>query len=168
MGTRCGDIDPALVLYLMRVEGLLPVEMDELLNQQSGMLGLTELSHDMRDIERAAQEGNEQCNLALEIYAQRIKKYIGAYAAEMNGVDAIVFTGGIGEKSDVVRRRVCQEMEYLGIILDRDANREHVPWHKHEPSTPHLSTGPTKVLVIPTNEELVIARDACEILCRYS
>jgi acetate kinase len=168
MGTRCGDIDPALVLYLMRVEGLLPAEMDELLNQQSGMLGLTELSHDMRDIERAAREGNEQCDLALEIYAQRIKKYIGAYAAEMNGVDAIVFTGGIGEKSDVVRRRVCQEMEYLGILFDRDANQEHVPWHKREPSTPHLSTGPTKVLVIPTNEELVIARDACEILCRYS
>ncbi len=166
MGTRCGDIDPALVLYVMRVEGLLPPEMDDLLNQQSGMLGLTELSYDMRDIEAAAAEGNEQCELALDIYAQRIKKYIGAYAAEMNGVDAIVFTGGVGEKSDVVRRRVCQDMEYLGVVFDEEANVENSPAHKGEPSTPHLSVGPTKVLVIPTNEELVIARDTCEILCR--
>jgi acetate kinase len=165
MGTRCGDIDPALVLYLMRVESLLPAEMDELLNQQSGMLGLTELSHDMRDIEGAVKEGNEQCDLALDIYAHRIIKYIGAYAAEMNGVDAIVFTGGIGEKSDIVRRRVCQEMEFLGVVFDEDANLEHVPWNDEAPLTPHLSTGPTKVLVVPTNEELVIARDTCEILC---
>ncbi len=165
MGTRCGDIDPALVLYLMRVEDLLPAEMDELLNQQSGMLGLTELSHDMRDIEGAAKDGNAQCDLALDIYAHRIRKYIGAYAAEMNGVDAIVFTGGIGEKSDVVRRRICQEMEFLGVVFDEDANMEHVPWNKAAPSTPHLSTGPTKVLVVPTNEELVIARDTCTILC---
>jgi acetate kinase len=164
MGTRCGDIDPALVLYLMRVENLLPAEMDELLNNQSGMLGLTELSHDMRDIEGAAKEGNEQCDLALDIYAHRIRKYIGAYAAEMNGVDAIVFTGGIGEKSDIVRRRVCEEMEYLGVVFDEEANMAHVPWNKAGPSTPHLSTGPTKVLVVPTDEELVIARDTCEIL----
>jgi acetate kinase len=166
MGTRCGDIDPALVLYVMRVEGLLPPEMDDLLNQESGMLGLTELSYDMRDIEAAAAEGNEQCELALDIYAQRIRKYIGAYAAEMNGVDAIVFTGGVGEKSDVVRRRVCQEMEFLGVVFDENANAENSPSYKGEPSTPHLSVGPTKVLVIPTNEELVIARDTCEILCR--
>jgi acetate kinase len=165
MGTRCGDIDPALVLYIMDVEGLTPGEMDELLNKQSGMLGLTELSHDFRDIEAKAQEeGGEQCELALDIYCQRIKKYIGAYAAAMGGVDAVVFTGGIGEKSDLVRRRVCKDMEFLGIVLDEDANQEHVPWNKKGPSTPHLSTGPTKVLVIPTNEELVIARDTREIL----
>jgi acetate kinase len=165
MGTRCGDIDPALVLYIMDVEGLTPGEMDELLNKQSGMLGLTELSHDFRDIEAKAQkEGGEQCDLALDIYCQRIKKYIGAYAAAMGGIDAVVFTGGIGEKSDIVRRRVCQGMEFLGIVFDENANQEHVPWNKVEPSTPHLSTGPTKVLVIPTNEELVIARDTREIL----
>jgi acetate kinase len=165
MGTRCGDIDPALVLYIMKTEGLTPAEMDAMLNKESGMLGLTELSFDMRDIEGGAQEGNEQCNLALDIYAQRIKKYIGAYAAEMGGVDAVVFTGGIGEKSDIVRRRVCSDMAFLGILFDGDANAEHVPWNKKEPSTPHLSVGPTKVLVIPTNEELVIARDTREILC---
>jgi acetate kinase len=165
MGTRCGDIDPALVLYIMDVEGLTPGDMDELLNKKSGMLGLTELSHDFRDIEAKAQEeGGEQCDLALDIYCQRIKKYIGAYAAVMGGVDAVVFTGGIGEKSDIVRRRVCRDMEYLGVIFDEGANQEHVPWNKDEPSTPHLSTGPTKVLVVPTNEELVIARDTKEIL----
>jgi len=165
MGTRCGDIDPALVLYIMDVEGLTPGDMDELLNKKSGMLGLTELSHDFRDIEAKAQEeGGEQCDLALDIYCQRIKKYIGAYAAVMGGVDAVVFTGGIGEKSDIVRRRVCKDMEYLGIIFDEDVNQEHVPWNKDEPSTPHLSTGPTRVLVVPTNEELVIARDTQEIL----
>ncbi len=164
MGTRCGDIDPALVLYIMQAEELTPSEMDDMLNKESGMLGLTELSHDMRDIEGKAREGDEQCNLALDIYAQRIKKYIGAYAAVMGGVDAVVFTGGIGEKSDVVRRRVCQGMEFLGIVFDEDANQEHVPWNNQDPSTPHLSTGPTKVLVIPTNEELVIARDTGTIL----
>ena len=165
MGTRCGDIDPALVLYLMKTEGLTPAEMDAMLNKESGMLGLTEISFDMRDIEGGAQEGNKQCDLALDIYSQRIKKYIGAYAAEMGGVDAVVFTGGIGEKSDIVRRRVCNDMAFLGILFDENANGEHVPWNKEEPSTPHLSVGPTKVLVIPTNEELVIARDTCEILC---
>ena len=166
MGTRCGDIDPALVLYLMNVEGLTPAEMDDVLNKKSGMLGLTELSHDMRDIEAQAQAGGEQCDLALDIYCQRIKKYIGAYAAVMGGVDAVVFTGGIGEKSDLVRRRVCTDMAFLGILFDEAANQEHVPWNKEEPSTSHLSTGPTVVLVIPTNEELVIARDTCAILCR--
>ena len=164
MGTRCGDIDPALVLYIMGAEGLSPEEMDELLNKRSGMLGLTELSHDMREIEGKAMDGDERATLALDIYCQRIKKYIGAYAAEMGGVDAIVFTGGVGENSDIVRRQVCSDMEFLGIIFDEDANQQHVPWNKQKRLTPHLSTGPTKVLVIPTNEELVIARDTKQIL----
>jgi len=164
MGTRCGDIDPALVLYVMRAKGLSPEEMDGLLNKRSGMLGLTELSHDMREIEAKVQEGDERCNLALDIYCHRIKKYIGAYAAAMGGVDAVVFTGGIGENSDIVRRRVCANMEFLGIVFDKDANMQHVPWARARPSSPHISTGPTKVMVIPTNEELVIARDAKQIL----
>jgi acetate kinase len=165
MGTRCGDIDPALVLYIMDVEGMAPAEMDEMLNKKSGMLGLTELSHDFRDIEaRAQEEDGQQCDLALDIYCQRIKKYIGAYAAEMGGLDAVVFTGGIGEKSDIVRRRVCEDMEFLGIVLDENVNQEHVPSNKNEPSTSNLSIGRTKVLVVPTNEELVIARDTTEIL----
>jgi acetate kinase len=164
MGTRCGDIDPALVLYLMRAEGLTPEEMNDVLNKQSGMLGLTELSHDMRDIEAKAQDGDQQCDQALDIYCQRIKKYIGAYAAVMNGVDVVVFTGGVGEKSDLVRRRVCRGMDHLGIVLDEAANQEWVPGNEQAPSTPHLSSGPTRVLVIPTNEEVVIARDTCAIL----
>ena len=164
MGTRCGDIDPALVLYIMGAEGLSPEEMDELLNKRSGMLGLTELSHDMREIEGKAMDGDERAILALDIYCQRIKKYIGAYAAEMGGVDAIVFTGGVGENSDIVRRQVCKHMEFLGVHFDEEANQQHVPWNKEKRLTPHLSTGPTKVLVIATNEELVIARDTRKIL----
>jgi acetate kinase len=164
MGTRCGDIDPALVLYLMNTMGLSPQEMDALLNTKSGMLGLTEISHDMRIIEDEAMKGDPRCQLALDIYCLRIKKYIGAYAAEMGGVDAVVFTGGIGENSDIVRRQVCKDMEYLGIEHDKEANMEHVPWNKEPRSTPHISAGPTKVLVIATNEELVIARDTMEIL----
>jgi acetate kinase len=164
MGTRCGDIDPALVLYLMDTMGLTPEEMDSLLNKKSGMLGLTELSHDMRVIEGEAAKGNSRCQLALDIYCRRIKKYIGAYAAVMGGVDAVVYTGGIGENSDIVRRDVNKDMEYLGIVHDEQANMEHVPWNKEPRSTPHISTGPTKVLVIATNEELVIARDTKKIL----
>jgi len=164
MGTRCGDIDPALVLYLMNAVGLSPDEMDALLNKESGMLGLTGMSHDMREIEEEAAKGNPRCKLALDIYCRRIKKYIGAYAAVMGGVDAVVFTGGIGENSDLVRRQVCQEMQHLGIVLDKEANLEHVPGNKEPPSTPHISTGPTKVLVIATDEELVIARDTQRIL----
>jgi len=164
MGTRCGDIDPALVLYLMDAMALTPEEMDALLNKKSGMLGLTEISHDMREIEEEAAKGNPRCKLALDIYCRRIKKYIGAYAAVMGGVDAVVFTGGIGENSDFVRRQVCQEMEHLGIVYDEEANMEHVPWNKEPRSSPHISTGPTKVLVIATDEELVIARDTQKIL----
>ena len=166
MGTRCGDIDPALVLHLMHALSLSPQEMDDLLNTQSGMLGLTGFSHDMREIEEQAKKGNQRAELALDIYCRRIQKYIGAYAAEMGGVDAIVFTGGVGENSDLVRRKVCQGLEFLGIQYDEAANMQHVPWAKARPSSPHISTGPTKVMVIPTNEELVIARDTRDILFR--
>jgi acetate kinase len=164
MGTRCGDIDPALVLYLMHALGLTPEEMDDVLNKKSGMLGLSGISHDMREIEDEAQKGNERAELALDIYCRRIKKYVGAYAAAMGGVDAIVFTGGIGENSDIVRRRVCQDLAFLGIDYDENANMQHVPWAKTKPDSPHISSGPTKVMVIPTNEELVIARDTRDIL----
>jgi acetate kinase len=102
--------------------------------------------------------------LALGIYCHRIRKYIGAYAAVMGGVDAVVFTGGVGENSHVVRRRVCTGMEFLGIVLDDEANVRHSPSGQARPDNPHISTGPTKVLVIPTNEELVIARDTRRIL----
>ncbi len=164
MGTRCGDIDPALVLHIMNVEGLSPQEMDELLNMKSGLLGLSGTSHDMREIQEQAAKGDKRASLALDIYCYRIRKYIGAYAAVLGGVDAVVFTGGVGENSHVVRRRVCTGMEFLGIVLDEDANIRHSPLGQGRPENPHISTGPTKVLVIATNEELVIARDTRRIL----
>jgi acetate kinase len=164
MGTRCGDIDPALVLHIMNVEGLSPREMDELLNKKSGLLGLSGVSHDMREIQELAQKGDKRADLALDIYCYRIRKYIGAYAAALGGVDAVVFTGGVGENSHVVRQRVCMGMEFLGIVLDEDANIRHSPSGQSRPDSPHISTGKTKVLVIPTNEELVIARDTQRIL----
>jgi acetate kinase len=166
MGTRSGDIDPALVLYLMHALALSPEEMDDLLNKKSGMLGLSGISHDMREIEEEATKGNEQAQLALDVYSRRIVKYIGAYSAEMGGVDAIVFTGGIGENSDIVRRKVCRKLEFLGVQYSEEANAQHVPWARGAPTSPHISTGPTKVMVIPTNEELVIARDTKSILFR--
>ncbi|MBN1582219.1 MAG: acetate kinase [Anaerolineae bacterium] len=166
MGTRSGDIDPALVLYLMDVDGLEPDQMDTLLNKQSGMLGLTDgFSHDMRDIEGKATNGDEQCNLALDVYCHRIKKYIGAFAAVMGGVDVVVFTGGIGERSPLVRRRVCHDMAFLGIVIDQDGQAVNEAFcGGGRAKTAHLSSGPTKVLVLETNEELVIARDTQMVL----
>jgi acetate kinase len=166
MGTRSGDIDPALVLYLMGVDGLEPDEMDTLLNKQSGMLGLTDgFSHDMRDIEERALAGDQQCEQALGVYCHRIKRYIGAFAAAMGGVDVVVFTGGIGEKSPMVRGRVCRDMEFLGIVIDQEGEAVNEAFcGGGKADTPHLSSGLTKVLVLETNEELVIARDTQEVL----
>jgi acetate kinase len=155
MGTRCGSIDPALVPYIMEREKLGPKEIDSIMNKNSGMLGLTETSHDMREIEQEAAHGSERHQLALEIYCHTIKKYIGAYMAEMGRVDAIVFTGGVGENSRIVRRLVTAGLEEFGIVLDaakNDAN-ERV-----------MSSGRVKIMVVPTNEELAIARDTVRIL----
>lgn len=164
MGTRSGDIDPALVLHIMNAEALAPEEMDRLLNEKSGLLGLTELSQDMREIEDRITKGDARASLALDIYCRRIRKYIGAYAAIMGGVDAIVFTGGVGENSARVRQWVCQDLEFLGVIYDQEANLQLTAGTENKAPSPHISTGPTKVLVIPTNEELVIARDTKEVL----
>ncbi len=155
MGTRCGDIDPALVPYLMETEGLTAQEVNNLMNKKSGALGVSGLSNDMRIVEDAAMKGHERAALAVDIMSQRIKKYIGAYAAEMGGVDAVVFTGGVGEHSPIVRGKVCRGLEFLGIVLDEEAN---------ERDAQQLSTGDTAALVIPTNEELAIARDTHEIV----
>jgi acetate kinase len=155
MGTRCGSIDPALVPYLMDREKLGTKEIDSIMNKNSGMLGLTETSHDMREIEQEAARGSERHKLALEIYCHSVKKYIGAYMAEMGRVDALVFTGGIGENSRLVRRLSTEGLEEFGIRLDgrkNDANEQVV------------SSGRIKILVVPTNEELAIARDTQRIL----
>ncbi len=150
MGTRCGDIDPAVIPYLMDVEQLDHKQIDTLMNKFSGMLGLTETSNDMREIEKEADAGSERHKLAMEMYAYRIKKYIGSYSAAMGGLDAVIFTGGIGENSRTVRRLVLEGLDYLGLVLDP---------HKNDENEESISTGSAKALIIPTNEELAIARD---------
>ena len=159
MGTRCGDIDPAVVLYIMNKEEMTMHEMNTLLNKHSGIQGLSGLSSDMREIEEAL-DTNEQALLAHQVFCYRLKKYIGAYAAAMNGVDAIVFTGGIGENSMVVRRDTLNEMQYLGIKLDKKKNEKRDKGEREIQS----SSSKVKVLIIPTNEELVIARDTMAIV----
>lgn len=155
MGTRCGDIDPAIVIYLQQNLNMPVEKVYDLLNKKSGMLGLTNnLSSDMRDIEDAAQAGNEIAQLALDIYIYRIAKYIGAYAAAMNGVDAIVFTAGVGENSPYVREKVCEYLGFLGVKIDKQLN--DVKGVERIISTPDSKVA---VLIVPTNEELVIARD---------
>jgi acetate kinase len=155
MGTRCGDIDPALVPFIMEHEKLDTRQIDSIMNKNSGMLGLTETSHDMREIEAEAFRGSGQHKLALDIYCHRVKKYIGAYIAVLGGVDVIVFTGGVGEKSFYVREHALSNLEGLGIKID-------VP--KNDKNATVISSGKVKVLVIPTNEELAIARDTKNIL----
>ncbi|MEJ2635914.1 MAG: acetate kinase [Calditrichia bacterium] len=159
MGTRSGDMDPFIVLHVMAKEEMTPAEMNTLLNKHSGVQGVSGLSSDMREIEDS-YETNERAKLAMDIFTYRIKKYIGAYAAAMGGADAVVFTAGIGENSDFVREKVCGNMEYMGIILNRDANNG-LRGKERDIST---TDSPVKLLVIPTNEELVIAMDTAEIV----
>ncbi len=155
MGTRCGDIDPALVPYIVDLENLSMAQVDALLNKSSGMLGLTETTNDLREIELEAEKGSEQHKLALDVFCHRIKKYIGAYWAILGGLDALVFTAGIGEHSSRVRRLATSNLEDLGIAIDEE---------KNEKNEFDIGTGRVKVLVIPTNEELAIARDTRDIL----
>lgn len=159
MGTRSGDIDQSVIFYLIDKYGYSSKEINELLNKKSGMLGLTGFS-DLRDIESEAEQGNKNCQLALEMNAYRIKKYIGSYAAAMNGLDAIVFTAGIGENSSVLRSLVCRDMDYLGIQLDLDKNEKR----SREVRTIHGQDSRVSILVVPTNEELEIARQVYSLI----
>jgi acetate kinase len=155
MGTRGGDMDPYIILYIMAKEDLTMQEANTLLNKHSGLVGISGESSDMREIEIAVAEGNKRAKYAFDVFCYRIKKYIGAYTAAMGGLDAVVFTGGIGENSELVRREVCKNMAYLGIELDDQVNES-------KPAGEVLlskSSGKVKVLRIPTNEELVIALD---------
>jgi acetate kinase len=162
MGTRSGDLDPAIPFFIMEKEGISPQEMYDILNKKSGVYGLSKgFSSDMRDIEEAALKGDEWCKLILDIYHYRIAKYIGAYAAAMNGVDAIVFTAGVGENSPITREDVCSYLEFLGVKLDKQKNEETIRGKEGIISTPDSRV---KVLVVPTNEELMIARDTKEIV----
>lgn len=159
MGSRCGDIDPSAVTYLMDKTGMKPQEMADFLNKESGVLGITGISSDMREIENADKAGNERAHLALEMYNYRIKKYIGAYAAAMNGVDIIVFTAGVGENQEGVRWDSCADMEYLGIKMD--AERNHC---RGEERILSADDSKVKVVLVPTDEEIVIARDTMELV----
>ncbi len=159
MGTRSGDIDPAVVTFLMEKENLKPEDMDVILNKKSGVLGLSGVSSDFRDLESASEQGNERAKAALDVFAYKVAKSIGAYAAAMNGVDCIVFTAGLGENSGVTRQEICDYLGYLGVQID--AAKNALRGEAMEISTPDSKV---KVLVIPTNEELVIARDTKELL----
>lgn len=157
MGTRCGAIDPAIVPFVMEREGYTPAEMNEIMNKKSGFLGVSGLSSDSRDIEKAAAEGNPRAQLVTKITAYQIKKFIGAYTAAMDGIDALVFTAGLGENNPELRSRVCAGLSFLGIKIDEELNTVS----HHQPNIVKLSTDESKVLVylIPTNEEKVIAQD---------
>ncbi len=159
MGTRSGDLDPAVVLHIMNKEELSMHEANTMLNKHSGIQGLSGLSSDMREIEEE-YESNQRARLTHEIFCYRLKKYIGAYAAAMGGLDAIVFTGGIGENSSKVREQVCLNMDYLGLTLDIEKNNTA---SKSERSIEHKDSR-VNILVIPTNEELVIALDTMKII----
>ncbi|WP_103067977.1 acetate/propionate family kinase [Aquimarina sediminis] len=159
MGTRSGDIDPAIIFYMVNSLGYSLDEVNALLQKESGMLGLTGFS-DLRDIESEAEQGNTDCQLALKMNAYRIKKYIGSYASVMNGLDAIVFTAGIGENSDVIRKLVCADQEFLGIELDAEKNSIRSK-EARDISSP---SSKVKILVIPTNEELEIAKQSFGLL----
>ncbi|MFJ5965244.1 MULTISPECIES: acetate kinase [unclassified Bacillus (in: firmicutes)] len=158
MGTRSGNIDPALIPFIMEKTGHTAEEVLTTLNKKSGLLGVSGISSDLRDIEEATKEGNDRAEVALDIFASRIHKYIGSYAARMNGVDAIIFTAGIGENSSEVRARVLRGLEFMGVYWDPSLN--NIRGEEAFISYPH---SPVKVIVIPTNEEVMIARDVMRL-----
>lgn len=159
MGTRSGDIDPAVIFYLKDKLKYNLKDINVLLNKKSGMLGLTGYN-DLRDIEALAAKGNQDCILALHMNAYRIKKYIGSYSAVLNGLDAIVFTGGIGENSKLMRQLVCEDLEFLGIQMNEEKNNEKASTIR----TLNNDKSPAKILVVPTNEELEIAKQAMQLI----
>lgn len=162
MGTRVGDVDPGALTYLMKKHNMSADELQKIINKESGVLGVTELSSDMREIEAADKAGDPRAHLALEMYEQRITKYIGAYAAEMGGVDIIVFTGGVGENQTGLRGNVCRPLGFMGVELDEQLNLT-------TRSTETVISAPSskvKVVVVPTDEEMMIARDTRDIVSK--
>jgi acetate kinase len=163
MGTRSGDIDPGVILHLMSPGGLNVSEMDSLLNDQSGLLGLSGLSNDMRDLLREREKGNTRADLAVRVFCHRVRKYLGAYWAVLGGADAVIFAGGIGENSPEVRAMICASLGALGLALDPQRNVEALGVEKK--ISPE--DGSTEVWVIPTNEELLIARDTLNCILGF-
>ncbi|NLI59992.1 MAG: acetate kinase [Clostridiales bacterium] len=163
MGTRSGSIDPAILSYLMDKENLTCEEVNRILNKDSGMLGLSGLSSDFRDLHNAAAEGNKRAQLALDVFNYEVKKYIAAYAAAMGGVDCIVFTAGIGENTPRVREKSCSGLEFMGIKIDDEKNQK-VLGRLNTEGEISTDDSSVKVLVVPTNEELMIARETLELI----
>lgn len=159
MGTRCGNVDPAILPFIMDKENLTTEGMNTVMNKESGVLGVSGLSSDFRDLEVAANEGNERARLALDIFIARAKKFIGAYTALMGGLDCVVFTAGIGENSAVLREEICEGLEFLGIKVDKDLNNM-----RGKEAVVSTEDSKVKVLVVPTNEELMIARDTLRLI----
>jgi acetate kinase len=162
MGTRSGDVDPAIVEFICSKEGLSIHEVESIFNKQSGLLGISGLTNDMRELIAEADENDDRrARLAIEIFCYRVRKYIGAYLAAMNGADAIIFTGGIGENSARIRSSICKDLAFAGVSLDPKANDRH-----HEGKEGVVSSDASKiaVYVVPTNEELLIARDTVRLI----
>lgn len=159
MGTRCGTLDPAVVTFLMQKEGMSAAEMDTYLNKKSGLLGVSGVSNDMRDTQSAATSGNKRAQLAIDIFTYRVKTFVGSYFAAMNGADAIIFTGGIGENDGLIRLKSLEEMDSLGIVIDPEKN-------KTRGKEIDISAAEAKVrtLIIPTNEELAIAKETKKLI----
>lgn len=162
MGTRVGDVDPGALTYLMKKHNLSANELQKIINKESGVLGVTELSSDMREIEAADKAGDPRAHLALEMYEQRITKYIGAYAAEMGGVDIIVFTGGVGENQTGLRGNVCRPLGFMGVELDEQLNMTT----RGTETVISAPSSKVKVVVVPTDEEMMIARDTRDIVSK--
>ena len=162
MGTRVGDVDPGALTYLMKKHNLSADELQKIINKESGVLGVTELSSDMREIEAADKAGDPRAHLALEMYEQRITKYIGAYAAEMGGVDIIVFTGGVGENQTGLRGNVCRPLGFMGVELDEQLNMTT----RGTETVISAPSSKVKVVVVPTDEEMMIARDTRDIVSK--
>lgn len=155
MGTRVGDVDPGALTFIMDKEHLTTKELSDLINKKSGVAGISGISSDMRDIDAAIENGDERAKLALDMYIYRIIKYVGAFAAVLNGVDVIVFTGGVGENQQILRKRVCDHLTYMGVKIDDEVNSSS----RGEEKLISAPDSAVKVVVIPTDEELMIARD---------
>lgn len=158
MGTRSGNIDPALIPYIMEKTDQTVDEVVSTLNKKSGLLGITGFSSDLRDIESAAEEGNDRAQVALDVFTSRIHKYIGSYAARMGGVDVIIFTAGIGENSSTIRERVLKGLEFMGVEADLSKNNV-----RGKETMLHTDSSKVKIMIIPTNEEVMIARDTVRL-----
>jgi acetate kinase len=159
MGTRSGDIDPAIVKFIAEKDGLDVEGVNDILNKESGILGLSEISSDFRDLENAIADGNSKAEMAMDVFHYRVAKYIGSYAAAMNGLDAVVFTAGLGENNKVVRASICSYLGYLGVKVDEELN--NVRGINRDFSAEGATV---RSLIIPTNEELMIARDTMKIV----